>query len=195
MGYYLRLFSKEKVQPTARAFLDALREVAGVDPRMGLHGGEEDWQQILIGTADGRNVCTIDRNSRDEDELVEEEIGEFQELLADSQPRRAAEWVSRYLDDVQTIYAIGFLEAGFDEDASPAPHEVLWTLKTLVGGISQADDEGMSNEDGFTAVWHFSDGVEGSWNFAVLEEDGSWRKVNFDLSDDTKRDAFLEGTL
>lgn len=197
MAYYLRLFTKRHELATVRSIFDALEARIGFKPSIGLEPGatETDWRLIQVLTESGSEVCLIEQDARDGDDgMFEEEIAEFQELLEDSLPQRGARWASQYIGGAERVYAVRFLEAGFD-DVSPSPNDVIWAIKDVVGGIIQADDEGISNEDGYTVVWHFAEDVSGPWNFAVLGEEGGWRLVSFDLSDRDKQQAFQGGTL
>ena len=197
MAYYLRLFTKSHVQPS----LDELRNVVvketGAVPILTLaFGGEGRWYQTIVRTEGGRDICLIERSARgDADGLFEEDIEEFKALLAESQPSRGAQWVAQYLDDAVATYALRYLEAGFEDEVRPSPTGVLWAIKGLLGGIVQADGESFTNEAGYSVVWNFSDSATGHWNFAVLEDDGRWRNVGFDLGDKRQRLAFQQGTI
>jgi hypothetical protein len=63
------------------------------------------------------------------------------------------------------------------------------------GGILQADGEGFSNEDGYLILWQFADTVDGDWNMAVLDKDGSWIRFQMNLGDPEQRAAFLKGRV
>jgi hypothetical protein len=62
------------------------------------------------------------------------------------------------------------------------------------GGIFQADGEGFSNEDGYHAVWQFSDRVSGPWWMGVLQDD-RWVHFEMELGDASQRAAFLRGEV
>lgn len=195
MAYYMRLFTKSRSQPSVGELHAAIEATTGVAPVLAIEPGVElNWNQLVVCTPSGRQVCVLERNSRG-DGLFEEELGECKDELLDCAPRRGVEWVLQFLDAACATYAVRFLEAGFEDGVQPSPSGVLASLKSILGGIIQADAEGFTNEEGYSVVWQFSDKATGKWNFAVLEDDGLWRTVSFDLSDDQQRQAFQHGTI
>lgn len=159
-------------------------------------GSADDWDTLLVRNSKGENVCQIERSIRNRDELVEEETAEFIAELDEGQPRSGAQWVQTYLKDVNAIYAFQFLDVSIKRRKnSIAPHEAFWALKSLVGGIIQADGEGFSNEDGFYVVLETGPGRRGPSNVALLDSEGAWRPFQIKLERAKQVSEFLAGRV
>lgn len=76
----------------------------------------QGWVDFLVRNGQGKDVCLIERAVL-VDWLADDELEEFREDMQIAQPVRGAAWVSDYLTHVRAIYAVEFLEAGFDADA------------------------------------------------------------------------------
>ncbi len=155
---------------------------------------EGNWRQLVIGYADGTEVCIVERDGLDGD-LVADEVDEFLQEIESCEPRSAAGWLASYLPRVQTIYAIQILNAVYER---PNGWEILRAVQGAIwnaaGGIIQADGEGFSNEDGYHILWQFSDNVTGSWWMAVLDGD-AWVNFEMDLGDPDQRASFRRGDV
>jgi hypothetical protein len=191
LGYYLRVLSpREKAVPAL-----VLRESVG---QLGAHLRPDtiptDWNELDVIGPSRDTLCSIERNVVHSGSLGQVELAEFRDEIADCKPQSAADWLDRYFQSVRTIYAFQVHGATYDQDGwgiVGAAHQAIWNA---AGGITQADGEGFSNEDGYHILWQFSDGVAGTWSMAVLK-DGRWRKFEMDLGDPEHRKAFHRGDI
>ncbi len=194
MAYYIRVLSPLETPVS----LEVLRQAAGadvvVDADVSADSQEGNWRQLVIGYADGTEVCIVERDGLDGD-LVADEVDEFLQEIESCEPRSAAGWLASYLPRVQTIYAIQILNAVYER---PNGWEILRAVQGAIwnaaGGIIQADGEGFSNEDGYHILWQFSDNVTGSWWMAVLDGD-AWVNFEMDLGDPDQRASFRRGDV
>lgn len=122
----------------------------------------------------------------------EGEIEEFGEEIGDCKPVSAARWLETYLETVRTIYRFQIFEPTHED--WELIHAIKRTISAVARGISQADLEGFSNEEGFHILWQFSDHVTGPWNMAVLR-DTQWIPFEMELGDRNQRAAFLRGMV
>jgi hypothetical protein len=194
MGYYTRVLSKRADVPS---FDDLSRALAEVAPGATLSEEESEagvWTSLLLSAPDGAPIAVLDRNPVVGGSLGGDEVAEFFEELADCKPASGAAWVADYLKSVKTVYAFQHL-SGSDEDAG---FEALQALKAHIhdmgDAILQADGEGFANEDGYHVVWQFSEGVDGPWWMAVLQN-GEWQTFQMELGDAAHRQAFQEGRI
>jgi hypothetical protein len=195
LGYYVRIFSKSR----RRLRLAELEATSACKDRILVveTGSADEWDQILVKMADGRNLCLIERDERDVSSLFSEEIDEFLVMLEGRSPAAGVEWARGYLRESMTIYAAQYFDAAFDVGPDePDPADILLAIRDAVGGgIVQADGEGISNEQGYSVVLQFSEDATGSWSVALLNEDGTWRTGRIELGDPTHRAAFEDGRL
>ncbi len=198
MAYYVRLITQSLEHIPIQRLADILREW-GTPGLFGIAAGSEtEWTELLVRNTRNEDVCSIERNQRGRDELFDEEIAEFRDELGNCQPRRGAEWVARYLDEAQVIYAVrvsASTTAGSKHEPELEASSVLGALKSDLGGIIQADMEGFTNEDGHTVVWQFDDDVDGEWAVAVLDDEANWTAARIDLGNREHRRAFTSGRL
>jgi hypothetical protein len=198
MAYYIRLITKSLAHVTVHRLSATLSEW-GVPGLFGIaSGSESEWTQLLVRNMRSEDVCSVERNQRGSDSLFDEEVTEFRDELAACLPRRGADWVTGYLDEAQVIYALRVNTSRSRHEGSEPEleaHSVLWALKRDLGGIVQADLEGFTNEEGYTVVWQFGDGVDGEWAIAVLGDDGIWKAARIDLGSEEHRAAFMSGRI
>ena len=160
------------------------------------HSAElKTFDQLIVTHPDGAPICRVERNRVDDEGLGRIEIGEFLEEIRDAKPASAADWLTRYLARVKTIYAIETLEGVSAGDGWGVVNSVREGILGAAGGITQADFQGFSNEQGFHILWQFLDEVSGEWNMAVLADDGGWRTFRMDRGDQTQREAFQRGEV
>jgi hypothetical protein len=191
MGYFIRKFTPEKtpVQP-----LRIVEAAQALGASVSEYDSGDNWTELTVTHADGREICVIERNIRMPGELVEEEVEEFKEEVADYHPTSAANWLQRYLDGVQTIYCMQILSGSDVGNGWEVIHAVGDAISSSARCITQADNEGFSNEQGYHILWQFSDKVSGSWWMAILEE-GKWWKFQMDLGNEAHRRAFKKGKV
>jgi hypothetical protein len=153
-------------------------------------GEEEEWQTLLLSSADEVEVALLERIPVfDLDDLAE-----FLDEIDDCKPETGVAWLKEYLAEVKTIYAFQHLQGADTEEGGNALHALRAKIWERGDAILQADHEGFTNEEGFHIVWQFSDSVSGSWNMGVLQ-DGVWLHFKMDLGDPDHRAAFLSGEM
>jgi hypothetical protein len=194
MSYYVRVLSLSDGTPPVARLQTALSKNKLAAKLSIDDGTNEDWTQLLLCHEDGSEIAVIERNAASSTDLVEAEIQEFLDEIADCKPPSAAEWLAEYFPKVRTIYAFQLLH-GTDVKNG---WEILGTVKDAlhahVRGIIQADGEGFSNEEGFHILWQFADSVTGEWWMGVLQN-GKWVHFQMDLGNKNHREAFLLGKV
>jgi hypothetical protein len=190
LGYYIRVLGKNP----APIPLETLRSIA--EPAL-LEGEDKgtDWNELVLSHKSGTEIAIIEKNLVIDGELGAEELEEFVEEISDYKPDSAARWLKSYLPTVKVIYAFQILEGTEEEDGWTLLHKIFGEIKRLAGGITQADGEGFSNEEGYTILWQFSEQVTGSWNVGVLDQNDSWVHFEIDLGDLSHREAFWRGEV
>lgn len=195
MGYYVRVLTKSKKH---LPIIDLIRRLEDSQYRFKLElddGDENQWTQFTLFHDDDTPICVVERNEVEKGNLSGDEISEFLEEIEGCKPVKAVKWLSKYLKEVNVIFAFQLL-SGTDKDNG---WDIFGTLKTevwrMAGGIIQADAEGFSNEDGYHILWQFNDDAEGDWCMAVLDFFGNWKKFKMDLGNMEHRDAFFAGKI
>jgi hypothetical protein len=192
MPYYIRLFS----QSAETVPLDQLRASLASDLSLTVKSGSDaSWNALVVASEDGRDVCMIERRVRGHDELTAAEIEDFVEAQQDIEPQSAAAWVKSYLKSCQSIYVCQFCNAAFENDLGNVPSDVMWSIRSAVGGIGHADGEGFNNQAGYHATWEFSNNATGPWKMAVLIDTDKWQHFEMDLGDASHRAAFRAGRV
>lgn len=189
MGYYMRILGTNPVEVP----IDYLKQCASPaviesdDPT-------DSWDHLLLKHPSGQEIAVIERSPVVEDEVGAEEIEEFLADITSCRPASAVKWLQNYLLSVKVIYAFQLLSGTDVDDGWTRMHAVYDAIREAVGGITQADGEGFSNEDGFTILWQFSDRASGSWDVGVLVE-GAWKHAEIDLGNQQHREAFWNGII
>ena len=194
MGYYIRVLGKRDVPLS----IDTLRACLPTNPAVEINEESSDrsgWSQLILRHSDGTEIAIVERNPVFPGELGAEEIDEFIDEVQDAQPASASRWLVDYLPSVAVIYAFQLLGGTDVKDGWNAVHALRSCIWKQVGGISQADLEGFSNEQGHHILWQFSETVDGEWDMAVLDGDGNWVAFTMDLGNLEHRRAFLDGTV
>lgn len=191
MGYYVRVLTPED-RPIAPWILTEAVARFGCRTSGDTHSGE--WGVIEALSRSGETLCIVERNPVVTGSVGEDEIGGFQEEIAECLPKAASEWLRTYLTKVRTIYAIQIFDEVYSDDGWAAVHAMQGAIWSATGGIFQADGEGFSNEDGDHILWQFSDRVEGEWWAAVLKA-GTWERFRMDLGNEAHRCAFKSGEV
>lgn len=194
MGYYIRVLSPDTKVASLSRISDFFLE-QHLDVKMSFRGNEDNWDNLLIAHPNKLEICEVERNPVEDGKLGQEEIREFLDEIQGCRPISAIPWLSDRLIKVKTIYAIQIFSKGSEYDKGweiiGAIHESI--LKD-VSGITQADNEGFSNEEGNHILWQFSDNVTGSWSMAVLKED-KWVNFEMDLGNQIQREHFFRGEI
>jgi hypothetical protein len=157
-------------------------------------GTSNDWTQIILSHADGREISSIERNVVEDGSLGSVELAEFADEVRLCKPVSASNWLLNYFLRVRCIYAFQIL-SGIDHNDG---WEIFGSVKSAVWSaapsILQADDEGFSNEDGYHILWQFNDSVDGPWWMGVLR-DGKWTHFEMDLGNKKQRESFFKGDV
>lgn len=201
MGYRMRVFSQSD-RPIRASDLQSLIDAEGIDARIMTEEPDTSWTVAELVHADAQvhedqgAIAVIEREPVLPGSLAEGEIQEFcEDLVLASSPSSAVAWIKSYLPKTKTTYCFQILNGTYWGRGWDAVHAAFHGLHQELGGIVQADGEGFSNEDGFHITWDFSDDVEGPWNMAVLDEDGSWTAFEMDLGNPEHRAAFCAGRV
>jgi hypothetical protein len=192
MAHYIRVFSKSEAVPDiATLKLDLPLETVSITVE---EGGESDWRQVLVAFSNGSGITLLERNPVFPGSLGAEEVEEFLDEVADAKPQSAAVWITDYLTATKCVYAFQILPGADEDDGWSIVYEIISNLRESVGGISQADNEGFSNESGFQILWQFSNSVKGPWWVAVLKEN-DWVTYQMNLGNRKHREAFWKGEI
>jgi hypothetical protein len=194
MAYYTRVLSKDEEFPSFEE-LAQLIQAEHPDYKLTIEeGSEEEWETLLLSSADDVEVALIERNPVSAGSIGQDEIAEFIEETRDCKPESGVQWLADYLAEVKMIYAFQHLQGAETVEGGNALHALRSALWERGEAIIQADNEGFTNEDGYHIVWQFSDSVSGPWNMGVLQ-DGVWYHFTMDLGDPDHRLAFFKGEV
>jgi len=194
LAYYTRVLSKDEEFPSFEE-LAQLIEAEHSDYKLTIEeGSEEEWETLLLSSADDVEVALIERNPVSAGSIGQDEIAEFIEETRDCKPESGVQWLADYLAEVKMIYAFQHLQGAETVEGGNALHALRSALWERGEAIIQADNEGFTNEDGYHIVWQFSDSVSGPWNMGVLQ-DGVWYHFTMDLGDSDHRLAFFNGEV
>ena len=191
MPYFIRVFSPSTTKVSQQEIVSAVRDLAA---SISADGKNESWPDLLVATANGNEVCVIERNEVSEGSLAEEELAEFRVEIAGCYPVSAVDWLGSYFESVRQIYAFQVLSGVEKENGWDILSAIIEKVKGVAGGIVQADREGFSNEDGDQILWQFPDDVVGEWSMAILK-DSRWKQFDMDLGNFDHRKAFQAGEV
>ncbi|HWZ84520.1 MAG TPA: hypothetical protein VNW47_17955 [Terriglobales bacterium] len=194
MGYYIRVLGQRDIP----LLTETLRNCLPPTPKVELSEERSDqsgWSQLILRHTDGTEIALVERNLVIPGELGAEEIEEFIDEVQDALPTSSSKWLLDYLPSVVVIYAFQLLGGTDVNDGWNAVHALRSYIWKQVGGISQADLEGFSNEQGHHILWQFNESVTGEWDMAVLDEDGNWLAFTMDLGNPEHRRAFVDGRM
>jgi len=194
LPYYTRVLSKQEDFPSVDELAQFIR-AEHPDYKLTLEEGtEEDWESLLLSGDDEVEVAVLERSPVYDGSSGQDEIADFILDLEECKPDTGVQWLTEYLGEVKTIYALLHLQGAETVDGSNALHALRSHLWERGDAILQADGEGFTNEDGFHIVWQFSDSISGPWNMGVYKED-IWYHFKMDLGDPDHRAAFLAGEV
>ena len=189
MGYYIRILATS----VADIPVQHLRDVASPAVIEDV-SADGKWKELVLKHASGQEIARIEKNPVVEGELGAEELEEFLDEIPLHLPASGSEWLQNYLPTVKVIYAFQLLSGTDLNDGWALLHAVYGAIWQVAGGILQADDEGFSNEEGYTILWQFGETVTGSWKVGVLV-DGAWKHCEIDLGNEQHREAFKNGEV
>jgi len=194
MAYYTRVLSKDEEFPSFEELAQLIRDTHP-DYKLTIENGdEEEWESLLLVGNDEVEVAVIERNPVSNGSTGQDEIADFLEDIQDCKPAGGVHWLTEYLAEVKTVYALQHLQGAETEEGGNALHALRSALWERGDAIIQADGEGFTNEEGYHIVWQFSDSVSGPWNMGILQ-DGTWHHFKMDLGDPDHRAAFMNGEV
>ena len=194
MGYYTRVLSKDEEFPSFEE-LAQLIQAEHLEYKLTIEeGSEEEWETLLLSSADDVEVALIERNPVSAGSIGQDEVAESIDEIQGCKPESGVQWLAEYLAEVKMIYAFQHLQGAETVEGGNALHALRSALWERGEAIIQADNEGFTNEDGYHIVWQFSDSVSGPWNMGILQ-DGVWYHFTMDLGDSDHRFAFLNGEV
>src|SRR5580692_9255874 len=194
MAYYTRVLSKDEEFPSFEELAQLIRDTHP-DYKLTIENGdEEEWESLLLVGNDEVEVAVIERNPVLNGSTGQDEVADFLEEIQDCKPESGVAWLTDYLAEVKTVYALQHLQGADTEEGGNALHALRSALWERGDAIIQADGEGFTNEEGFHIVWQFSDSVSGPWNMGILQ-DGTWHHFKMDLGDPDHRAAFMNGEV
>jgi hypothetical protein len=157
-------------------------------------GESSPWENLVLAHEGGPEIAGIERNEVAEGLLGAAEIAEFIEDVEEGRPASSVPWLTSFLEGVKTIYAFQHLSGSRTEEGFAALRALRESIWSRGDAILQADDEGFTNEDGYSILWQFSDDASGPWWMAV-QQGGEWVRFEMDLGRQDHRDAFLAGRV
>jgi hypothetical protein len=196
MSYYIRILGTKNPDIHLDDIIEGL-DAEGLKVKLGILKSEkpEKWTYLELRNEKEEVLAVVERDVITEEGIGREELDEFKQTILDFKPTAAAKWLNGFFDRVQVIYAFRLMPLGLEDDNYPiitAAQSYIWQM---VEGILQADDEGFSNEEGYHILWQFPDDVDGSWNCAVLNQDGKWENFCMNLADADQQKAFKDGLV
>jgi hypothetical protein len=194
MPYYTRVLTKQEDFPPLDELAQFIRS-EHPDYKLTLEEGtEDDWEVLLLSGDDEVEVAVLERYPVFDGSNGQDEIADFILDLEDCKPDTGVIWLTDFLGEVKTIYALQHLQGAETVDGGNALHALRSHLWERGDAILQADAEGFTNEDGFHIVWQFSESISGPWNMGVYKDD-IWYHFKMDLGDPEHRAAFLAGEV
>jgi hypothetical protein len=194
LAYYTRVLSKDEEFPSFEELAQLIQEEHSEYKLAIEEGSEEEWETLLLSSADDVEIALIERNPVSMGSIGQDAVAEFIDEMQDCKPESGVQWLAEYLAEVKTIYAFQHLQGAETVEGGNALHALRSALWERGEAIIQADNEGFTNEDGYHIVWQFSDSVSGPWNMGVLQ-DGVWYHFTMDLGDSDHRAAFFNGEV
>lgn len=191
MPYYVRVLSTASAALSTESIQSAVKSeslTAELEVSSSRFGG--DWDQVVVSDAD-RPICCIDRVVG---EVARELLEELASEIEGCEPASAALWLLSYLKKIKTIYSIQVLRGAHENNGWDLIEAIQIEICGFAPAITQADNEGYYNEDGFQVLWQFVEDQEGWWWVAVLRNE-KWVTVRIDLGNSVHREAFLRGEV
>ena len=193
MGYYVRVLSTS-ADCVSLSELQATIKKEKLGATLSAEAGSDDWEQLILSHADGREIAAIERNLVEEGSLGSDELAEFADEVAECKPANAAQWLLEYFHRIRCIYAFQLLSGTDHKNGWEILEAVKNCIWSAAPSIIQADNEGFTNEEGYHILWQFSDSVDGDWWMAVLQ-DGRWNSFEMDLGNPKHRESFFQGQI
>jgi len=196
MGYWTRILGTQDPDVNIKDIINALfTNGMSATIEVGKDELPNCWTILEVANNKGQALVQIERNSVVDGSLGSEELMEFAEDIQDLRPESSVKWLTEYFKKVRVIYAFQMLNASFES----GNFEIVSTIREMIwaktGGILQADNEGFSNEKGYTIVWQFDNSVKGEWCCAVVGAQGKWQNFKMDLGNVKQRHEFQDGLV
>lgn len=188
MGEYARLITKSSNKIDIEQLKNSLEQDMEIEV---VGSSNEVWEKLILKRNDYNQIIAEIIEVKN----IEEEKQELIKGLDGSKPENGAEWVKEYIKNSNKIYRFELFEGVEDQYgwySFEAVREAVWEC---CGGIMQNDGEGYRNEEGFFIVWQFEYEVEGPYEAAVLNRDGSWSCFEMELSNEEHIKEFKAGKV
>ena len=145
MPYWMRVFCRRSEAPTPGEILAALTSAtlpAQLDPDADVDLTDPKWEQLTLSlTADG-GPLVVDRDVMGHGAFVEEEVGEFLDML-EKVPRSGAKTgVVDHLKGTRQIFGLQVPTTSIDPQGWAIAHAVMRFLVSKCDGLVHADGEG-----------------------------------------------------
>lgn len=194
MPYYLYYLTPDPNPGKASDLIDFIQDVGEGFTAKLTDDSDANWDCIEVTDADGDWAFDLERLSV-ESERGAEELGYFIDELTDVEPAANVQWVAQYLTRVRTIYVFRCTSRFSETAAQEVVNDLLDSFRNDEPyGLTHAEGEGWSNEDGPHITWEFGSSATGLWWMAVRTDDG-WDVFQMELGDEEHRRAFKAGEV
>lgn len=158
MGFYYRIFGKKMIQLDKNELDDFLKvnQIPFTVEKVILEDedgdeDEESWSEdsFLLFDSQKNPVAVLERDTLENSDLLQLELGEFQDMIPMMLPEVNREWVSDYLKNVQICFALEIKKAGLNEDN--------WEYLALIADMLRAETDGIEQSDGGQITNEFGD--------------------------------------
>ena len=129
-------------------------------------------EALILKHKGGEPIAFLEKNLVLPGQLGADELQEFVSEVSHYKPSSAAAWLKEYLSLVKVIYSFQLLHGTEVDNGYEIMRRVYSSVWGHAGGILQADQEGFTNESGYTILWQFSERVSGAWNVGILPPNG-----------------------
>ena len=122
MPYYTRVLTQQEDYPSVEELAQFIH-AEHPDYKLTLEDGtEEEWESLLLSGNDEVEVAVLERNPIFDGSLGQDEIADFILDLEECKPESGVQWLTDFLGEVKTIYALQHLQGAETVDGSNALH-------------------------------------------------------------------------
>jgi hypothetical protein len=187
MPYSVRLLTRsEKTVPFSEITKQggSLSLVAGTDAL---------WERLEVLEPEDNPIAILERIPVAPGSQGETELDKLRDSIRRSYPANAREWILKYLSQVKTIYLFQLFTDNISKNEWPILGRIQNLLKDSLGGIIQADSEGVYNEKGDYILWQMYESARGAVPAATLDNNGEWISYQLRLDDPGAVELFKQG--
>lgn len=155
MGDYLRVFCTKEENPSVNEIFKWTK-LQGYNLRVDKSYNEveptsKNWNEVAVIGEDGNRVfiAEVDRESKNEESIMKEEVQEFLELMKELEdvPAENRAKVKKHLNETKYIVAIQVTGDDLGEEGDNAVSVFLQYFVVNCGGMVQEDGEGFYEGD------------------------------------------------